>query len=134
MTFKTTWIVAVAFVVVGGAAMTACSTTPAPEKRAAAGGNGCFLASMVNGYNGNPDGSVDITVGVDKYYRLQTNGMCNDIDWHTQVALKTTSGSDFVCGPYDAEFIVPNPTFARKCPITAITPLTKEQYLAARAK
>lgn len=111
----------------------ACTPNP-PAANQASSRSACFNASMVNNFNGNPDGTVDITVGVDKYYRLTTDGTCSDIDWKTQVALKTTTGSDFVCGPYDAEFIVPNPTFSRKCAITAIAPLTKEQYLAARAK
>jgi len=114
-------------------ALAACTTNPLPAGQAANGGS-CFNASMVNNFNGNADGTVDITVGVDKYYRLTTDGTCSDIDWKNQVALKTTNGSDFVCGPYDAEFIVPNPTFSRKCAIIAIAPLTKEQYLAARAK
>jgi hypothetical protein len=126
MTLQETIIVAV----LAAAALSSCTANPPASSRAAGGGT-CFNASMVNNFNGNPDGTVDITVGVNTYFRLTTDGTCSDIDWKNQIGLKSTTGSDFICGPYDAEIIVPNPTFSRKCAVTAIAPLTKEQYQAA---
>lgn len=112
------------------AGLAGCSSNPPAANRAA--GGSCFLASQVNSFNGNSDGTVDIQVGANQYFRLSTDGMCPDIDWKTSVGLKTRSGSDFVCGAYDAEFVVPNAMMKQTCNITAIAPLTKEQYLAAR--
>lgn len=113
------------------AALAGCTNTPASPNRAA--GGSCFLASLVNNFNGNPDGTVDIQVGMGQYYRLTTDGTCPDIDWKNSVALKTRTGSDYVCGAYDAQFIIPNGMVKQSCNITAIAPLTKEQYMAARA-
>ncbi|MEO7655025.1 MAG: DUF6491 family protein [Sphingomicrobium sp.] len=94
----------------------------------------CFLASAVNSFNANADGTVDIQAGANQYFRLTTDGTCPGIDWKTQVGIQTTSGGDFVCNGYDARFVVPDPGMGtERCNITAIAPLTKEQYLAARA-
>ena len=66
--------------------------------------------------------------------KLTTDGTCPSIDWSTRVGIQTTSGGDFVCNGYDARFVVPDPGMGTdRCNITTIAPLTKEQYLAARA-
>lgn len=115
--------------------VSACATSPAPESAAAQSGRQCFLASSVNSFNGNSDGTVDIQVGANQYFRLTTDGTCPNIDWRTRVGIQTTSGGDFVCNGYDARFVVPDPGMgADRCNITAIAPLTKEQYQAARAR
>ena len=114
------------------ASLASCTSNPPAANRAA--GGTCFLANMVNNFNGNPDGTVDIQVGTNQYYRLSTDGTCPDIDWKNSVAIKTRTGTNYVCGAYDAEFIVPNALIKRTCNITAVAPLTKEQYMAARAK
>ena len=118
-----------------GLAVSACSTNPPPAGAAAQSDRQCFLASNVNNFNGNPDGTVDIQVGVNQYFRLTTDGSCPNIDWKNRVAIQTTSGSDFVCSAFDARFIVPDAGMGpQSCNITAIAPLTKEQYQAARAR
>lgn len=117
-----------------GLAVSACSTNP-PAGAASQSNRQCFLASNVNNFNGNPDGTVDIQVGVNQYYRLTTDGSCPNIDWKNRVAIQTTTGGDFVCGGFDARFIVPEAGIGpQTCNITAIAPLTKEQYQAARAR
>lgn len=117
-----------------GLAVSACSTNP-PPAGASQSNRQCFLASNVNNFNGNPDGTVDIQVGVNQYYRLTTDGSCPNIDWKNRVAIQTTTGGDFVCGGFDARFIVPEAGIGpQTCNITAIAPLTKEQYQAARAR
>jgi hypothetical protein len=116
-------------------AVSACSTNPPPAGAAAQSNRQCFLASNVNSFNGNPDGTVDIQVGVNQYFRLTTDGGCPNIDWKNRVAIQTTTGGDFVCSGFDARFIVPDPGMGpQTCNIIAIAPLTKEQYQAARAR
>lgn len=118
-----------------GLAVSACSTNPPPAGAAAQSDRQCFLASNVSNYNGNPDGTVDIQVGVNQYFRLTTDGSCPNIDWNNRVAIQTRTGGEFVCSGYDARFLVPDPGIGREsCNITAIAPLTKEQYQAARAR
>lgn len=112
--------------------LSSCTNNPAPG--AAASNRQCFSASSVNSFNANRDGTVDIQAGANQYFRLTTDGTCPNIDWSTRVGIQTTSGGDFVCNGYDARFVVPDPGMGTdRCNITNIAPLTKEQYLAARA-
>lgn len=117
-------------------AMGACTNNSTPVGAASADSNRqCFRASDVNSFNGNSDGTVDISVGANKYFRLTTDGTCPDIDWKTRVGIQTTSGGDFVCNGYDARFVVPDSMMGTdRCNITAIAALTKEEYLAARSR
>jgi hypothetical protein len=123
----------------GGAAIAAlaigaCSTTAAPAGSAAKSSGQCFLASNVNSYNANADGTVDIQAGASQYFRLTTAGGCPDINWSMQVGIRSTGGSDFICNGYDAEFIVPDPSGTQRCPIASVTPITREQFDAANRK
>lgn len=126
----------IALVILTAAAAAGCANDPGAPGTASARSSGqCFLASAVNSFNANPDGTVDIQAGANQYFRLTTDGTCPGIDWKTRVGIQTTSGGDFVCNGYDARFVVPDPGMGtERCNITAIAPLTKEQYLAARAR
>jgi hypothetical protein len=115
-------------------AISACSTTPAPAGAAARSNSQCFLASNVNSYNANADGTVDIQAGANQYFRLTTAGGCPDINWSMQVGIRSTSGSDFICNGYDAEFVVPDPSGTQRCQIASITPITRDQYNSAARK
>ena len=115
------------------AVLTGCTNNPAPG--GAVSNRQCFRASDVNSFNGNSDGTVDIQVGANQYFRLTTDGTCPDIDWKTRVGIQSTSGGDFVCNGYDARFVVPDAMMGpERCNITAIAPLTREQYTAARSR
>ena len=125
---------ALAMMALSATAMSACTNNPAPGAGAAQSNRACFLASAVNSFNANPDGTVDIQAGANQYFRLTTDGTCPNIDWSTRVGIQSTTGADFVCNGYDARFVVPDPGMGTdRCNITAIAPLSKEQYLAARA-
>ena len=115
-------------------AVSACSTNSAPAGAAARSSGQCFLASNVNSYNANADGTVDIRAGASNYFRLTTGGGCPDINWSMQVGIRSTGGSDFICNGYDAEFVVPDPSGTQRCPIASVTPITVEQYNAATRK
>lgn len=128
---RSTSLVAMALTIT---ALSGCTNNPAPAAGPGQSNRACFRASDVNSFNANLDGTVDIQVGSSQYFRLTVDAACPSIDWSTRVGIQTTSGSDFVCNAYDARFVVPDPGMgADRCNITAIAPLTKEQYLAARA-
>ena len=117
------------------AAAAGCTNTPGQTGMAGQSSRQCFLASAVNSFNANADGTVDVQVGASQYYRLTTDGTCPDINFKTRVGIQSTSGGNFVCNGYDARFVVPDPGMGtERCNITAIAALTKEQYLAARAR
>ena len=131
MAKRSTSLVAMALAV---AALSGCTNNPTPGAGPGQSNRACFLASAVNSFNANPDGTVDIQAGANQYFRVTTDGTCPNIDWSTRVGIQTTSGGDFVCNGYDARFVVPDPGMGTdRCNITAIAPLTKEQYLEARA-
>ena len=115
-------------------AVAACSTSPASADAAARSSGQCFLASNVNSYNANADGTVDIRAGASNYFRLTTAGGCPDINWSMQVGIRSTGGSDFICNGYDAEFIIPDPSGTQRCAIASVTPITREQFDAATRK
>ena len=121
-------------IAVMGAAIAACTTNGAPSQSAARSSGQCFLASNVNSFNANADGTVDIQVGANQYFRLMPAGGCPDINWAMQVGIKSTTGSDFICNGFDAEFVVPDSTGTQRCAIASITPITKDQYTSATRK
>lgn len=133
LTRPTALFLATCATAVSALAMSACSTTPAPAGAARSSGQ-CFLASNVNSYNANADGTVDIQAGANQYFRLTTAGGCPDINWSMQVGIRSTGGSDFICNGYDAEFVIPDPSGTQRCAIASVTPITQEQYNAATRK
>ncbi|HKC02100.1 MAG TPA: DUF6491 family protein [Sphingomicrobium sp.] len=113
---------------------TACAAPgPQPAGRAA-GSRQCFNASSVNSFNAISDNAVIVTVGVNRYYQLDIVGTCPDIDWLLRVALRSTSGSSFVCEGLDAEFLVPSPSGLQRCPVVGVHPISPEAAKAAMAR
>ncbi len=117
------------------AALFGCATAAPSGQSAAAprGGQQCFLASQVNGFDAIDDQTVDVTVGVNNVYRLQIVGVCPDIDWTQRIGIRARGGSRWVCRGFDAELIVPSPTGLQTCPVTAVRKLTDEEVKAKRA-
>lgn len=130
----TTFIFAAFATAITSLAISACTANPAPGGAAARSSGQCFLASNVNSFNANADGTVDIRAGASNYFRLTPAGGCPDINWAMQVGIRSTGGSDFICNAYDAEFVVPDPSGTQRCPIATVTPITREQFDAATRK
>jgi len=110
-----------------------CSANAQPRPQAS-GGRQCFNARSVNSFHAVGDESVIITVGVNRYYQLDIVGTCPEIDWSLRVALRSTSGSSWVCEGLDAEFLVPSPSGLERCPVVGVHPLTPEVAKAAMAR
>jgi len=112
----------------------ACAAAgPQPAARAT-GTRQCFNASSVNSFHAINDDSVIVTVGANRYYQLDIIGTCPEIDWSLSVALRSTSGSSWVCEGLDAEFLVPSPSGAQRCPVVGVHPITPEAAKAAMAR
>lgn len=109
-----------------------CAAPPAGTPAAArANGSQCFLAREVNSFSPGKSGFVDVRAGATRYFRLDLGGGCPEVNWSTSVAVRAVGGGSFICQGYDAELIVPDPSGTQHCPISRITPITKEQFLAA---
>ena len=130
MTRSSTLVIAL----IGSTAIAGCAPQPAGTSSAQAPtGRQCFLPSEVNSFNATKDGNVDIQVGAGRYYHLTLGGGCpNNINFASSVGIRATGGGSFVCEGLDAELIVPDPSGTQRCPITAVQPISKDQYLANR--
>jgi hypothetical protein len=119
--------------VTGCVVLAGCAGQQAGTSSAQASGRQCFLPSEVNSFNATKDGNVDIQVGASRYYHLTLGGGCpQNINFATSVGIRATGGGSFVCEGLDAELIVPDPSGTQHCPITAVQPISKDQYLANR--
>jgi hypothetical protein len=128
MQFRHLILVAVAI-----APLIACNAqAPDPAPRALASNGQCFRASDVNGFAPSPNGFVDVRVGASRFYRLELGGGCPNVNWSMSVGVRSTSGGAFICEGYDAELIVPDPSGTQRCPISRISPISKEEYLSSR--
>ena len=119
--------------VAAGAAVAACSTyDEQPQGGPGSANRQCFLASQVNNFWGATDNSVLVRVGVNDVYQLQLSGMCHDIDWANQIALRSTGGSNWVCRGLDAELLIPSTIGTQRCLVTDIRKLSPDEARIAR--
>jgi hypothetical protein len=53
------------------------------------------------------------------------------VNWTTKVGIRSVGGGSWVCEGFDSELVVPDPGMGlQRCPIRAVTQISKEQYLA----
>ena len=106
-----------------------CAQQPQAGMAAARAPRQCFFAGQVNDFSAAGDTAVNIRAGTNSFYRLDLVGACTDINWTNSVALRTRSGGSSICDPADAELFVPG-RLGGRCLVSAITPITREQWLA----
>ena len=113
-----------------------CAPSPsAPDaSRLADGKRQCFAAQQVSGFNAIGRDKVYVTVGARTHYELDVLATCMDIDWTNAVAIRTRSGSSWVCEGFDAELIVPGPTGLQRCPVLGVRKLTPAEEEAYRLR
>ena len=92
----------------------------------------CFSARSVSGFSPVGRDAVDVTVGVNRHYRLTLGGYCPDVDWSLRIALRTRRGSSFICAGYDAEILTRGPTGLQRCSVTEVRRLSPEEIEAER--
>jgi hypothetical protein len=120
-------------VVASAAILNTCSTANSAGPAGATSGRQCFNAMSVNGFNAVDDDTVIITTNANTQWKLDIVGACPDIDWSQQIALRTTSGSSFICDSMDAELLVPSRTGTQRCPVGGIQRLTNDQAKALQS-
>ena len=118
--------------ILGACALAGCAQQPAgPPAVAASGGRECFSARSVSGFTAVDDDTVDVQVGSRRYYRLETAGVCLNVNWATGAALVARSGSSFICQGFDAELVVPNPGLGpQRCLVNSVRRLTDAEVKA----
>ena len=114
------------------AALAGCA--PQPQGPAAAtSGRQCFHAGSVNDFDARGNDVIDVRAGANRYFRLQLFPGCPNTNWTRQVALRTTSGSSWICQGLDAELIVPDPGIGpQRCLVTSVRRLSDAEVAALR--
>lgn len=123
-----TWKTALSLAAV--AALTAAPAVPAaaksPTEPAAKQPRQCFWARQVNSFASTDDGIVNLRVGVKDIYQFEMFGPCHDIEWSSQIALRSR-GSSYICSGLDAEIITPSSIGPQRCPVRNVRKLTPEE-------
>lgn len=102
----------------------------APVSAAGAKGDQCFLSSDVTNWRAVGDRQVNLEVRNREVYRLDLGTACPQLRFAGQtIALEARGGGHFVCQSSLADVLVPGQGPLR-CPVTAITHLTREQAQA----
>jgi hypothetical protein len=109
-----------------------CAQTGAGPTLAQSSGRQCFLARDVNSFGAVSDQVIDVSVGASRYFRLQLAGGCPTIDWSRRLALRTTTGTSWICEGLDAEIFSLDGPFPQRCLVESVSPISKQQYLATR--
>lgn len=110
-----------------------CAQRPGNAPASAAStGRECFRAAEVNGYHPRAPDSVDVQVGASRYYRLELQGTCPNVDWSNRVALRTLGGGSWICQGNDAELIVPNAAMPDRCLVEGVRRLSDEEVKALK--
>ena len=114
------------------AALAGCAAQPQGPAPAASGRQ-CFHAGSVNDFDARGDDVIDVRSGANRYFRLQLFPGCPNTNWTRQVALRTTSGSSWICQGMDAELIVPEPGIGpQRCLVTSVRRLSDAEVAALR--
>lgn len=108
---------------------------PVQEERLRADGSRrqCFHADLVNGFKAIDKRTVDLTLGAREQYRVALVGTCPEVDDALRLAVRTRSGSGFICEDADVELIVPTQIGPRYCPATSIRKRSTTELDAERA-
>ncbi len=89
----------------------------------------CFWSSQVTNFASIDDRVVNVRVGVRDVYRLEMEGLCNDLSWNKSIAIVARGGSS-ICIGLDAEIISPSSIGTQRCRVDRITRLTPAEVAA----
>lgn len=93
----------------------------------------CFRNRDVNSWSAVDERTVNLKVGVSRYYQLDLLGPCHDIDWNLAIGLESR-GSDWICSGLDATLIVPKTGYTQRCPVRSVRRLSDEEVAALKGK
>lgn len=114
------------------AATGSATTGAAPPGVAARRGAECFNVRTVRDYSSAGRDAINVRVGGNRYYHLDILGTCPNIDLNFRLALRSRSGSSWICHDTDAEIIARGPFGPQRCPVIGMRPLTAQEVEAIR--
>lgn len=89
----------------------------------------CFWTQRVTNFASSDERIVNVRVGVKEVWQLEMLGRCHDVDWTTQIALRSR-GSSHICSGLDAEVIAPSPIGPQRCAVKSVRKLTEAEIKA----
>lgn len=116
---------------IGLAALVAFTASCAPyaEKPAAdAAGSprDCFYLSQVTGYTYAGKNKIHVSVGPGRTYEFETLGLCPDLDDAETLAFDP-AGAGTICRGIDVDLIVPSDIGPRRCAVSMIRRIEKDE-------
>lgn len=116
-------------------ALAGCAPAEGPRSAATASRNGqCFSARLANNFRPVGRDAVDVEVSRSRVYRLSLGAGCFDVNWAQSVALRSRTGSGFICSAADAELIVPSVSGTDRCLVTGVRQLSEAEIAASRRR
>jgi hypothetical protein len=124
------------------AALAACAPPPGPPAgsgaeayAAARPPRQCFFASNVNSYRAADDErAVYLRVGVNEIWKMEFAGSCPGVDWSRgRIGLAQRGGSS-ICGGFDADVLVDDAGFQRRCIVRNVRLLSEAEVAALPEK
>lgn len=109
------------------AATATVSQAAGPQDKPVKPSRACFQVNDVGGWKEGADHSFNLRTIRGDVYTSRLMGICPDIDWSQNIAIKTRASS-FICEGDDATIIVPRASFGpQNCNIDKIRKLSKEE-------
>ncbi|TCM18170.1 hypothetical protein EDF56_105521 [Novosphingobium sp. PhB165] len=127
MSRSSAWVAVIACVAVAGCVN---DTPPSQQNNMQRQPPQCFQASSARHFRAVNSRTVNLRIGRD-VYRIDTVGMCRDLNWTSHMRLATT-GSSTVCTGLGlgVSIVTRGPSGQQRCTVQSITGLTPEQVAA----
>ncbi|MBO9624701.1 MAG: hypothetical protein J7500_18495 [Sphingomonas sp.] len=95
----------------------------------------CFLPREVRNFTAVDSTTVHLRVGRD-IYRVETFGVCPDLNWTNRMAIRTTGGSSMICvgSGLGVTILTRGPSGRRSCQVRSIRALTPEEVQGLRPR
>ncbi len=91
----------------------------------------CFYARQADSFAAQGEQTVNVRVGVSRYYRLDLFAPCLDIDFAQTIAMRSRVG-DWICEgkTNDVEILTRSAAGPQRCLVTNVTPLSPADVAA----
>ncbi|PZQ58644.1 MAG: hypothetical protein DI570_17460 [Phenylobacterium zucineum] len=113
-----------------GAGAPAAAAAKSPETpTAAAQPRQCFWTNRITNFASDDERLVNVRVGAKDIYQFEMLGRCNNVEWTTQVAVRSR-GSTRICSGLDAEIIAPSQIGPQRCAVKNVRKLSEAEIKA----
>ncbi len=120
--FRSLVSLAVLSVAAAGLVVPASADTPARKTQ-------CFFSRDFENWKAPDDKTINIRVGLSKYYRLELAGRCSSLTWPDSHLVNHLRGSDTICSALDWDLHVSQGDhgISQACIVKQMTQLTPEE-------